>query len=100
MWGYPVFRVPTEALGPPRERLQTRKWGQLFGAPLGYLELFTRQLMVGPREVPEPEVRERPPSTLRNVDGGPPGGAGAEGPGASIINAKKHRRRAPGRCRS
>jgi hypothetical protein len=38
--------------------------------------------MAGPREVPELEVRERPPSTLRNVDGGPPGGAGAEGPGA------------------
>jgi hypothetical protein len=68
MWGYPVFRVPTEALGPPRERLQTRKWGQLFGAPLGYLELFTRQLMVDPREVPEPEVRERPPTTPRHSD--------------------------------
>jgi hypothetical protein len=27
--------------------------------------------MVGPREVPELEVRERPPSTLRNIDGGP-----------------------------
>jgi hypothetical protein len=30
-----------------------------------------------PREVPELEIRERPPSTLRNVDDGPPGGAGA-----------------------
>jgi hypothetical protein len=30
---------------------------------------------LGPREVPELEVRERPPSTLRNVDGGTPGGA-------------------------
>jgi hypothetical protein len=27
--------------------------------------------------VPELEVQERPPSTLRNVDGGPPGGAKA-----------------------
>jgi hypothetical protein len=27
--------------------------------------------------VPELEVRERPPSTLRNVDGGPPGDARA-----------------------
>jgi hypothetical protein len=27
--------------------------------------------MVGPREVSELEIRERPPPTLRNVDGGP-----------------------------
>jgi hypothetical protein len=26
--------------GPPRERLQTRKWGQLFSVLLGYLEFF------------------------------------------------------------
>jgi hypothetical protein len=61
--------------GPPRERLRTRRWGQFFGAPLDYLELF-----------------------YLAVDGGPPGGAGDEGPGAPTINAKKHRRRAPGRC--
>jgi hypothetical protein len=48
--------------------------------------------MVGPREVPELEVRERSPSTLRNVDSGPPGG-----PGSPTINTKKHRRWAPGR---
>jgi hypothetical protein len=53
-----------------------------------------------PWEVPELKVRERPPSTLRNIDGGPPGGAGARDPGAPTINAKKHRQRAPGRCRS
>jgi hypothetical protein len=35
------------------------------------------------------EIREHPPSTLRNVDGGPQGG-GAKDPGAHIINAKKH----------
>jgi hypothetical protein len=69
--------------GPPRERLRTRRWGQLFGAPLGYLKLFTWQSMAGPRQVPELEVRERPPSTLRNVDDGPLGGAGAGDPGAS-----------------
>jgi hypothetical protein len=45
--------------------------------------------MVGPREVPELEVRERSPSMLRNIDGGPPGGVGASDPGASTINAKK-----------
>jgi hypothetical protein len=33
--------------------------------------------MTGPREVSEVEVRERPPSTLRNVDGGLPGGTEA-----------------------
>jgi hypothetical protein len=84
-------------MGLPRERLQTRRWGQFFSAPLGYLELFTRQSTVGSREVPELEVQERRPSTLRNVDGGPPAGAGAGGLGAPTVNAKKHRRWAPGR---
>jgi hypothetical protein len=58
--------------GPPRERLRTRRWGQFFGAPLGYL-IFT----LGSRR------RQR-----ENFDGGPPGGVGAEGPGASTINVK------------
>jgi hypothetical protein len=62
--------------GPPRERLRTHRWGLLFGAPLGYLELFTWQSTTAPQEVPELKVRERPTSTIRNVDGGPPGGAG------------------------
>jgi hypothetical protein len=56
--------------------------------------------MADPREVPELEVCERPPSTLRNVNGGPLEGATAGGPGAPAINAKKRRRRAPGKCRS
>jgi hypothetical protein len=78
---------------------------------------------MGPQEVSELKVREYPASTWkRNVDGGPPGGVRAEGPGASTINVKtsmagsqkvlelkvqehppstwKLRRRAPGRCRS
>jgi hypothetical protein len=46
--------------------------------------------------VPELKIRKRPPSTLRNVDGGPPRGAGAEDLRASTINAKKRQRRAPG----
>jgi hypothetical protein len=72
--------------------------------------------------VPELEVWERPPSKLRNVDGGPPGDAGAGGmraptmlrnvdggpPGvagagdleAPTINAKKRRRRALGKHQS
>jgi hypothetical protein len=44
---------------------------------------------MSPREVLELEVQERPPSTLKNVDDGPPGGARAEDPGAPTINAKK-----------
>jgi hypothetical protein len=47
------------------------------------------------REVPEPKVWERPPSTLRNINDGSPGGSGAEGLGAPTINAKKRRRWAP-----
>jgi hypothetical protein len=39
--------------------------------------------------VPELKIWERPPSTLRNVDDGPPSGAGAGGPGAATIDAKK-----------
>ncbi len=38
--------------------------------------------------MPELEVRERPPSMLRNIGGGPPGGIEAEGPGAPTINVK------------
>jgi hypothetical protein len=51
-------------------------------------------LTAGPREVPELEIWERSPSTLRNINGGLSGGAGAESLGAPTINAKKHRRRA------
>jgi hypothetical protein len=35
---------------------------------------------------------------VEDVDGGPPGGAGARDSGAHTTNAKKHRRRALGRC--
>jgi hypothetical protein len=62
--------------GPPRERLRTHRRGQFFGAPLGYL-IF----LLGSR---------------RRT----PGGAGAGGPGAPTINAKKHLHRPPGRCRN
>jgi hypothetical protein len=43
--------------------------------------------MAGPREVPKLEVRERPPSTLINVDDGPPGGAGARDSGAQRLQS-------------
>jgi hypothetical protein len=60
-------RCRQRPLGPPRERLRTRRWTQFFGTPLSYLKLFTQQLMSDPREVSELEVRERTPSTLRNT---------------------------------
>jgi hypothetical protein len=45
----------------------------------------------------ELEIRERPPSTLRNVNIAPLGGVGAGDPGVPTINAKKRRWRPPGR---
>jgi hypothetical protein len=77
--------------------------------------------MVGPREVAKLTIREHPSLKLRNnndrflggtrvgdpgaptinitnADGEPPGGDGAEDSDAPTINAKKHRRRALGRC--
>jgi hypothetical protein len=53
-------------LGPHLERLRTRRWGQFFGAPLGYLIFLL-------------DSRRRTP-----------GGAGTGGPRAPTINAKKH----------
>jgi hypothetical protein len=40
-------------------------------------------------EVLELKIRERPPSTLRNIDDRPPGGVEAEDSGALTINVKK-----------
>jgi hypothetical protein len=40
----------------------------------------------GPRVVSELEVRERPPSTLRNIDGRPLGGAGATGSEVGVVD--------------
>jgi hypothetical protein len=51
--------------------------------------------MVGPREVPELKIQKHPPPTLRNIDGGPLGGATAEDLGAPTINGKKRQRQAP-----
>jgi hypothetical protein len=65
-------RCRQRPLGPPRERLRTRRWGQFFGAPLSYL-IF----ILGSRR------RQR-----ENIDGGPPGGAGAGDPGAPTTNVK------------
>jgi hypothetical protein len=48
-----------------------------------------RNIDDGPRQVLELEVWERPPSTLRNVNDRPPGGVGAGDPGAPTISAKK-----------
>jgi hypothetical protein len=49
--------------------------------------------MVGPSEA-VPEVRERPPSTLKNIDSGPLGGS-ARHPGAPTVNAKRCQRWVP-----
>jgi hypothetical protein len=61
MQEYSIFRVPTEAPGPTSGETVNLQVGQFFGAPLGYLDLFTRQSTTCPREVPELKVRERPP---------------------------------------
>jgi hypothetical protein len=71
--------------------------GPTLRRPLGYIELFTWQFEAiatfqQSKVVPELKIRERPLSTLRNVDDRPPGGVGAGDPGAPTINAKKHRR--------
>jgi hypothetical protein len=49
---------------PPQERLRTRRWGQFFGAPLGYLIFLL-------------DSRRRTHHQYENIDGMPPGGAGA-----------------------
>jgi hypothetical protein len=74
--------------------------GPIFGAPLSYLELFSWQSTASPWEVPELVIQECPTPTLRNINGGPLEGAEAEGPEASTINTKKHRRRASGGARA
>jgi hypothetical protein len=52
-------------------------------------------LIVTPWEVPGLEIREHPPSTLGNIDGGPLGGVRVGDSGAPTINAKKRRQWAP-----
>jgi hypothetical protein len=49
-----------------------------------------------PWEMPELDIREHPPSMLRDINGELPGGAWANGyPGVPTINIKKCRRWAP-----
>jgi hypothetical protein len=61
--------------------------GPIFQRPAWLSYLFTRQLTAVPREVPELKVQSGH-HQRENVDGGAPGGAGAEGPRASTINVK------------
>jgi hypothetical protein len=56
--------------GPPWERLRTRRSGQFFGVPLGYL-IF---LLSSRRRTPGAAGAKG--SEVGDVDGGPPGGAG------------------------
>jgi hypothetical protein len=58
-------------------------------APRSVILPFYSAVDGGPREMPELEVRERPPSTLGNIDSRPPCGARAGGPGVPTINAKE-----------
>jgi hypothetical protein len=51
--------------------------------------------MTGPRDLTELKIQDSLPSTLTNINGGPPGGARAEDLGAPTINAKKPQRRGP-----
>jgi hypothetical protein len=49
--------------------------------------------------VSELKIQEHLPSTLRNIDDGPPGGVGAGDLGASTINVKNVDARPPGGAR-
>jgi hypothetical protein len=53
--------------------------GANFLAPRSVILSFYSAVDGGPREVPELEVWGRPPSTLKNIDGGTPGGVRAGG---------------------
>jgi hypothetical protein len=53
--------------------------GANFLAPRSVILSFYSAVDGGSWEVPELEVRARPPSTVRNIDERPPGGAGAGG---------------------
>jgi hypothetical protein len=74
MWGYPVFKVPTEASGPTlgevvnpqvepifqyHTRLSSSFYTVVDGAPIINVKTST----VDPWEVPELKVQKRPPST-------------------------------------
>jgi hypothetical protein len=95
--GASTINVKTSMIG-PRE------------VPEGAPTINVKTSTTGPREVLEPKVRKSPPSKWKrrrraprrcrswrserahhqceNVDGEPPGGAWAEGPGAPTINVK------------
>jgi hypothetical protein len=98
MRGYPVFRVPTEALGPTLGEAANPQVAPIFWRPAQLSLSFylavdnaptinVKMSMAGPREVPELKVQERH-QQCENINGGPPGGAGAEGPRAPTINVK------------
>jgi hypothetical protein len=72
MRGYPNFRMPIEALRPTSGEAVNPHVGPIFWRPLGYLIFYLtvddtpstnmKTSTVGPQEVPELKVRERPPS--------------------------------------
>jgi hypothetical protein len=65
MRGYSVFRVPTEAPGPTSGEVANPQVGSIFWRPARLSRSF-----------------------YSAVDGGPPGCAGVEGPGAPTISVK------------
>jgi hypothetical protein len=60
---------------PPQERLRTGRWGQIFGASLGYLIFLLGS-------------RRRAHHQYENVDDWPPKGVGVEGLESATINVK------------
>jgi hypothetical protein len=115
-WRYLRQRPP-----PKLKALMTAPLGVLIGSPAS-ATTEVEDVHGGPPEGCWRQVRQRPSPKLEtsmadplgvlttgpaaattevgDVDGGPPGGAGSKCPGAPSINAKKHRRRAPGRSQS
>jgi hypothetical protein len=73
MRGYPVFRVPIEAPGSTLGEAANPQVGQFFGAPLGYLELYSA-VDSGPPGGARVGGRGAPTTEVEDVDDGPPVG--------------------------
>jgi N-methylhydantoinase B/oxoprolinase/acetone carboxylase alpha subunit len=75
MRGYPVFRVPTEAPEPTSREATNPQVGPIFRCPARLLIFLLGS-------------RRRAHHQREKIDGGPPGGAEAEGPEAPTTNMK------------
>jgi hypothetical protein len=94
----PLGGADGESRSTHNQRLETSTAGPLgVGAEdPGAATINAKKYQRWPRCETVPEIREHPPSMLRNINGGPPLGGGARDLGASTINAMKHQRRALG----